>query len=59
MKNLGEGQGKPEISIQIKRQKLTWIGHTLRKRNEAIEREVLEWNPQEKRRRGGPKQTWQ
>ena len=50
--------GETEISIQIKRRKWTWIGHTLRKGNEAIEREVLDWNPQRKRRRGRPKQTW-
>jgi hypothetical protein len=49
--------GETEISIQIKRRK--WrIGHTLRKGNEAIEREALDWNPQGKRRRGRPKQTW-
>ena len=47
-----------EISIQIKRQKWNWIGHTLRKGNEAIEREALDWNPQGKQRRGRPKQTW-
>jgi hypothetical protein len=41
--------GETEISIQIKRQKWTWIGHTLRKGNEAIEREALGWNPQEER----------
>jgi hypothetical protein len=34
------------------------LGHTLRKGNEAIEREVLDWNLQGKRRRGRPKQTW-
>jgi hypothetical protein len=50
--------GETEISIQIKRRKWTWIGHTLRKGNETIEREVLDWNPQGKRRRGRPKQTW-
>jgi len=47
-----------EISIQIKRRKWNWIGHTLRKGNEVIEREALDWNPQGKRRRGRPKQTW-
>jgi hypothetical protein len=50
--------GETEISIQIKRRIWTWIGHTLRKGNEAIEREVLDWNPQGKRRRGRPKQMW-
>jgi hypothetical protein len=49
--------GETEISIQIKRWKWTWIGHTPRKGNEAIEREALDWNPQGKRR-GRPKQTW-
>ena len=43
-----------EISIQIKRRKWNWIGHTLRKGNEVIEREALDWNPQGKRRRGRP-----
>ena len=47
-----------EMSIQVKRRKWNWIGHTLRKGNEAIERETLDWNPQGKRRRGKPKQTW-
>ena len=47
-----------EISTQIKRREWNWIGHTLRKGNEAIEREALDWNPQGKRRRGRPKQTW-
>jgi hypothetical protein len=30
----------------------------LRKGNEAIEREALDWNPQGKWKRGRPKQTW-
>jgi len=47
-----------ETSTQIKRQKWNWIGHTLRKENEAIEREALDWNPQEKRRKGRPRRTW-
>jgi hypothetical protein len=51
-------RGGTEISIQIKRWKWTWIGHTLRKGNEAIERETLDGNPQGKRRRWRPKQTW-
>jgi hypothetical protein len=47
-----------DMSIQIKRQKCNWIGHTLRKGNETIEREALDWNPWGKRKRGRPKQTW-
>ena len=58
MKNSGEGQGKSRCPRMIKRRKWNWIGHTLRKGHEAIEREVLEWNPQGKRRRERPRHTW-
>ena len=47
-----------EISIQIKRRKWNWMGHTLKKGHDIIEREVLDWNPQRQRKRGRPKQTW-
>jgi hypothetical protein len=47
-----------EISIKIKRRKWNWIGHTLRKGHDTIEREALDWNPQGQRKRGRPKQTW-
>jgi hypothetical protein len=47
-----------EMSTQIKRQKWNWIRHTLRKGNETIEREALDWNPQGKRRRGRPRHPW-
>ena len=47
-----------EISIQIKRRKWNWIGHTLRERHDIIEREVLDWNPQGQRKRGRPRRTW-
>ena len=70
-KNFGEGQPEVisneefwrrteeiEMSMQIKRRKRKWIGHTLRKGNEAIEREALDWKPQGKRRRGRPRHTW-
>jgi len=31
-----------EISTQIKRRKWNWIGHTLRRGQDAIEREVMD-----------------
>jgi len=43
---------------QIKRRKWNWIGHTLRKETGAIEKTVLDWNPQGYRRRGRPRRTW-
>src|SRR5215469_11679689 len=50
-------QQKP-IENQIKRRKLNWIGHTLRKEIGAIEKTALDWNPQEYRRRGRPRRMW-
>jgi len=47
-----------EMSVQIKRQKWNWIGHTLRKGNETIEREALDWNLQGKRSRGRTRHKW-
>jgi len=50
--------GEIEMSTQMKRRKWNWIGHTLRKQHEAVEREALDWNSQGKRRRGRPRITW-
>ena len=47
-----------EISTQIKIRKWNWIGHTLRKGQDTIEREVMDWNPHGQRKRGRPKQMW-
>jgi hypothetical protein len=47
-----------EMSTQIKRRRWNWIGHTVRKGNEAIEREAWDWNPQGKRRRGRLRHTF-
>jgi len=51
-------QQKP-IEIEIKRRQWNWIGHTIRKEAEAIEKTALDLNPQGYRRRGRPKRTWQ
>jgi len=48
---------QPRIDLQIRKRKCGWLGHTLRKRTD-ITRQALEWNPQGKRRRGRPKNTW-
>ena len=47
-----------EMSMQNNRRKWKWIGHTLRKGNQAIEREALDWNPQGKSRRKRSRYTW-
>lgn len=46
------------LETTIKKRKWRWIGHTLRKPHDSICRQALKWNPQGKRRRGRPKQTW-
>jgi hypothetical protein len=45
-------------TLQIRRVKWTWIGHTLRKDPESITRQSLKWNPQGKRVRGRPRNSW-
>jgi hypothetical protein len=47
-----------EISVQIRRRKWNWIEHTLRKGQDTIKREVMDWNPQGQWKTGRPKQTW-
>ena len=50
--------GQLPINTEIKKRKWKWIGHTLRKGEGAVEREALEWNPQGRRKRGRPKNSW-
>jgi hypothetical protein len=40
------------------KRKWGWLGHTLRKPIDDITRQALEWNPQGKRSRRRPKNTW-
>jgi len=46
------------IEAEIRKRKWGWIGHTLRKPVDNINRQSLVWNPQGKRKRGRPKNTW-
>ena len=46
------------VELQIRRRKWNWIGHTLRRPENHIPKQALDWNPQGKRKRGRPKQTW-
>jgi hypothetical protein len=55
---LWERTGEEPIEIQILRRKWRWIGHTLRKPVNNITRQALRWNPQGKRKRGHPKNSW-
>ena len=46
------------VATQISRRKWSWIGHCLRKPASNITRQALTWNPQGKRKRGRPRNTW-
>ena len=53
----GQGRSRNQWSSRSG-EEWRWIGHTLRKEPSNITRQALEWNPQGKRKRGRPKQTW-
>ena len=46
------------IITQISKRKWRWIGHILRKPANNITRQALRWNPQGKRKRGRPRNSW-
>nr|KAG5702955.1 hypothetical protein BaRGS_034728 [Batillaria attramentaria] len=43
---------------EIRRRRWGWLGHTLRKPTSNTTRQALTWNPQGKRKRGRPRNTW-
>jgi hypothetical protein len=50
--------GEKPIELKIKKRTWKWIGHFVRNYINAVERIVLDWNPQGKRKRGRPKKIW-
>ena len=46
------------MDVQIRQRKWRWIGHTLRKPPSSTTRQALLWNPQGKRKRGRPRNSW-
>ena len=46
------------IILHIIMREWLWISHTLRKGDESIEKQALDWNPHGPRSRGRPKQAW-
>jgi len=43
---------------QIPRSKWNWLGHTLRRNDDSITKQMLQWTPQGHRGRGRPRSTW-
>jgi hypothetical protein len=57
-KELWETTQQIPISSKIKIRKWKWIGHTLRKDQNNVTRQGLDWNPQGKLRKGRSRITW-
>ena len=55
---LWEAPGEKPITLQIKTTKWRWISHTLRKADEFVEKQRLDWDTVGTRRRGTSKQEW-
>ncbi|PFX25640.1 LINE-1 retrotransposable element ORF2 protein [Stylophora pistillata] len=55
---LWEWTGQIPMVKQVRKRKWMWVGHTLRRPSNSITRQALRWNPQGKRKRGRPKNTW-
>ncbi|KAI8503757.1 hypothetical protein Bbelb_187280 [Branchiostoma belcheri] len=55
---LWDRAGLKTAETQILQRKWGWIGHTLRKPPSSITHQALTWNPQGKRKRGRPRNSW-
>ena len=51
-------RGQIPMVKQVRKRKWAWVGHTLRRPSNSITRQALHWNPQGKRKRGRPKNSW-
>jgi hypothetical protein len=49
---------KKDILQKIEARQLRWYGHLVQMEDCRTARQVAEWNPQGKRRRGRPVSTW-
>ena len=58
VKDLWRAADQEPAAVQIRRRKWGWMGHNLRKPASNITRQALTWNPQGKRKRGRPRNTW-
>ena len=53
-----ERSGQELMSTVLGQRKWRWIGHTLRKPQQSVTKQSLQWNPQGARKRGRPRETW-
>jgi hypothetical protein len=55
MKEIMGVKGKPDIIDIIEKKRLQWYGHVKRMPEERIPKLVMEWIPEERRKRGRPR----
>jgi hypothetical protein len=51
-------KGKPDIIGIMEKKRLQWYGHVKRMSEERIPKLIMEWVPEERRKRGRPEKTW-
>jgi hypothetical protein len=51
-------KGKLDIIDIIEKKILQWYGHVKRMPEERIPKLIMEWIPEERRKRGCPRKTW-
>jgi hypothetical protein len=51
-------KGKPDIKDITEKKRLQWYGHVKRMLEERITKLILEWVPEERRKRGRPRKAW-
>jgi hypothetical protein len=51
-------KGKPDITDIIQKKRLQWYGHVKRMAEDRMPKLIMEWIPEEKRKRGCPRKTW-
>ena len=57
-KNLHKRTNSEAMSLQIKKKRLSWLGHVLRMSNRRLTKQTFKWVPEGQRKRGKPKGTW-
>jgi len=56
--DLYQKTGCTSMDLEIRKRRLTWLGHVLRMSSERIPKVALWWTHAGKRKRGRPKTTW-
>lgn len=49
---------KQDILHEIERKQLLWFGHVQRMQSNRLPKKLLDWQPQERRKRGRPRPGW-